>query len=49
LRAFLAVYLVLTRQWVQRQSCIVVENAVELSDGEKRKTDEEIDRIYDPL
>jgi hypothetical protein len=41
--AFVAVYLVLTRRYMQRQKCIVVENAVELSNGEKRRTDEKIE------
>ena len=29
---------------MQRQKCIVVENAVELSNGEKRRTDEKIEQ-----
>jgi len=28
---------------MHRQKCIVVENAVELSNGEKRRTDEKIE------
>jgi hypothetical protein len=47
--AFLYVFVLLTTTRMQRQKCNVVENAVELSSGEKRKTDEERTGIYDPL